>query len=56
VFLEAGRELTQGQGCESVLLAGADLALVFDEHDDCGFDTVDCAAVHDEAIAKIANS
>lgn len=55
VFLNAGRALTQVQGCESVLLAGTDLALVFRDGDNAGFATLDCAAVHAAAIATIAN-
>ena len=54
VFLRAGNELTRAQGCESIMLAGTDLALVFGKGFDPGFDTLDCAQVHAAAIAKDA--
>ena len=54
VFLRAGRFLAAEQGCESILLAGTDLALVFRKGDDPGFETLDCAAIHAEAIARSA--
>jgi len=54
VFMQAGRALTSTHGCESIMLAGTDLALVFDEGMDPGFDTLDCAQVHAEAIANAA--
>lgn len=56
VFLQAGRMLTTEQGCESILLAGTDLALVFNPGLDAGFATFDCAEVHAAAIAEIAMS
>ncbi len=56
VFLRAGAALTQSQGCESILLAGTDLALVFGQGIDAGFDTVDCAEAHAMAIADAAMS
>ena len=37
---------------EAVLLAGTDLSMVLNE-DDAGFPTIDCAAAHIKAIAKI---
>jgi hypothetical protein len=36
------------------MLAGTDLALVFEKGIDPGFDTVDCAEVHAGVIAKAA--
>ena len=54
VFLNAGATLTNQQGCEVIMLAGTDLALVFKEGDNPGFETLDCAALHAEAIATAA--
>jgi aspartate racemase len=54
VFLQAGAALAHGQGCEAILLAGTDLALVFKAGDDPGFETLDCAALHAAAIASAA--
>ncbi len=54
VFLRAGRLLTTQYGCEAVMLAGTDLALVFRDGFDAGFKTLDCAAVHADAIAEFA--
>ena len=56
VFLRAGAALARNQGCESILLAGTDLALVFGKGFDAGFDTVDCAEAHAMAIADAAMS
>ena len=52
VFLKAGTALTRDQGCEAILLAGTDLALVFKPGDNPDFNTLDCAAVHADAIAS----
>ena len=54
VFMRAGSVLTSTHGCESIMLAGTDLALVFEKGPDPGFDTVDCAAIHAAAIAEAA--
>ncbi len=54
VFLRAGRSLTRTYGCECILLAGTDLALVFKEGDNPGFETLDCAGLHAAAIAAAA--
>jgi aspartate racemase len=54
VFLGAGARLASEEGCEAILLAGTDLALVFKAGDDPGFKTVDCAALHAAKIAKLA--
>ncbi|ANH67396.1 aspartate/glutamate racemase family protein [Mitsuaria sp. 7] len=54
VFMRAGRSLTREHGCEAVLLAGTDLALVFGPDDDPGFPVLDCAAIHAAVIARTA--
>ena len=54
VFLRAGQTQTRQQGCEAVMLAGTDLALVFKDDDKPGFETLDCAALHAGAIATTA--
>jgi len=54
IFLHAGRTLTGTQGCESIMLAGTDLALVFQKDINVGFDTFDCAEAHASAIANAA--
>jgi aspartate racemase len=54
VFNRAGTSLTRTQGCESVLLAGIDLALVFGKGVQSGFDTLDCAETHARTIADVA--
>lgn len=54
VFMRAGNALTSTHGCESIMLAGTDLALVFQKGVDPGFDTLDCAEAHAAAIASLA--
>jgi len=54
VFMRAGMSLTRAHGCESVLLAGTDLALVFGKGFESGFNTLDCAEAHAKAIADVA--
>jgi aspartate racemase len=54
VFMRAGNALTSTHGCESIMLAGTDLALVFQSGFDPGFDTLDCAQIHAAAIADAA--
>jgi aspartate racemase len=54
VFMRAGNALTRTQGCESIMLAGTDLALVFARGADPGFVTLDCAEAHAAAIANLA--
>jgi aspartate racemase len=54
VFMRAGKALTSTHGCEAILLAGTDLALVFAKGVDPGFETLDCAQAHAAAIAKAA--
>lgn len=55
VFLRAGKSLVNEYGCESILLAGTDLALVFNKKFDPGFPLLDCAEVHAAAIAQCAS-
>jgi aspartate/glutamate racemase len=52
--MQAGKTLTSAYGCESILLAGTDLALVFRKNDNPGFDIFDCAEAHAAAIANAA--
>lgn len=54
VFMRASKVLTKELGCESVMLAGTDLALVFNSKSDLGFPVFDCAEVHAAAIAQCA--
>jgi aspartate racemase len=54
VFMRAGNALARTQGCESIMLAGTDLALVFAKGVDPGFVTLDCAEAHAAAIANLA--
>jgi aspartate racemase len=54
VFAKAGAALISAHGCESIMLAGTDLALVFPKGVDPGFDTLDCAETHAAAIANAA--
>jgi aspartate racemase len=54
VFMRAGSVLASEHGCESIMLAGTDLALVFPQGGNPGFDTLDCAGVHAAAIANAA--
>jgi aspartate racemase len=54
VFSRAGMSLTRTYGCESIMLAGTDLGLVFGKGVESGFDILDCAEAHAVAIAKAA--
>jgi len=54
VFMRTGQTLVNAYGCESVMLAGTDLALVFKKGQKVGFETFDCAEVHAAAIAEAA--
>ena len=54
VFLRAGATLTNQQGCEVIMLAGTDLALIFKDGDNPGFEILDCARLHAAAIATVA--
>jgi aspartate racemase len=53
IFHAASRRLITGQGAEAILLGGTDLALVFNEHT-TEFPLIDCAAIHADAIARLA--
>lgn len=53
VLVEAGRSLVSREGAEAVLLGGTDLVLVMDGPD-IDFPVVDCAGVHVEALALLA--
>jgi aspartate racemase len=44
-----GKSLCRDQGADVVLLAGTDLFLAFDGYD-CGFQTLDCADIHMDAL------
>lgn len=55
VFMRAGKTLTSEYGCESIMLAGTDLVLVFKKGQNFNFEIFDCAQAHTEAIAKVAN-
>jgi aspartate racemase len=54
VFMCAGTALTRTHGCESILLAGTDLALVFGKGTERGFEVLDCAEAHAAVIALAA--
>jgi aspartate racemase len=54
VFMRAGMSLARTEGCESIMLAGTDLALVFGKGVEPGFDILDCAEAHAVAIAEAA--
>ena len=49
--MRAGKSLTRTYGCEAIMLCGTDLALVFEEGDNPGFEALDCAGLHAAAIA-----
>ncbi len=53
IFYDAGQALTD-RGAETILLGGTDLFLAFDGQA-VGFETLDCAGVHIEAIARVAS-
>ena len=53
-FIEAGHALHEA-GAEVVLLAGTDLFLAFDGRD-CGVTTLDCAAIHVNALTVVSMS
>lgn len=55
VFLSTCRRLVDDQGAEVIMLGGTDLALVFDGLE-TDYPVIDCARLHIEAIAKIANA
>jgi aspartate racemase len=53
VFNSASARLLKEKGCEAIMLGGTDLALIFNE-ESCEFPLVDCAAIHVDAIARLA--
>lgn len=53
VFVDAGKALAD-QGAETILLGGTDLFLAFDGQA-VPFETLDCASVHIDAIARAAS-
>jgi len=55
IFNHASRKLLEENGAEAIMLGGTDLALVFSP-DDAPFPLVDCAAIHVDAIARLALS
>ena len=54
VFQSAGKALVEKQNCESIILAGTDLALVYTDDFDAGFCILDCAKLHAHEIVKWA--
>lgn len=56
VFNRAGVSLTRNHGCESIMLAGTELALVFGKGAEPAFNILDCAEVHAAAISESAMS
>jgi aspartate racemase len=55
VFAAVSRRLLEESGVEAIMLGGTDLALAFNERD-TEFPLIDCAAIHADAIAKLATS
>jgi aspartate racemase len=49
VFFSAGQQMCRDQGAEAVMLGGTDLFLAFQDQD-CGFEVIDCAGIHIDAI------
>jgi aspartate racemase len=49
VFFSSGLQQCREQGAEAVILGGTDLFLAFQDQD-CGFEVIDCAAIHIDAI------
>jgi aspartate racemase len=52
-FDRVSRKLLSENGAEAIMLGGTDLALVFSQQD-APFPLVDCAAIHVDAIARVA--
>lgn len=52
LLFSIGKDLCIKQGAEAVVLAGTDLFLAFDGYD-CGFDVVDSALVHIDALCGL---
>jgi aspartate racemase len=55
VFAAVSKRLLKESGVEAIMLGGTDLALVFNERD-TEFPLIDCAAIHADAIAKLAST
>ena len=55
VFNTVSRKLLKENGAEAIMLGGTDLALVFNQQDTT-FPLVDCAAIHVDAIVRLAIS
>jgi len=53
VFHTVSRKLLKEDGAEAIMLGGTDLALVFSQQDTV-FPLVDCAAMHVDAIVRLA--
>jgi aspartate racemase len=55
VFNTVSHKLLKENGAEAIMLGGTDLALVFSRQD-TAFPLVDCAAIHVDAIVRMAIS
>ena len=53
VFTAACQRLLNDTGVEAIMLGGTDLALVFNDQT-ADFPLVDCAAIHVDAVARLA--
>ncbi|UYN95050.1 MAG: aspartate/glutamate racemase family protein [Enhydrobacter sp.] len=54
IFLNVGRHLVRERGVEAIMLGGTDLFLAFAGHDP-GFQLVDCADIHIDAIYRLTS-
>ena len=55
IFYETSQRLLENCGAEAIMLGGTDLALAFTE-DTTDFPLVDCAAIHADAISRLATT
>jgi aspartate racemase len=55
VFNTVSQKLLKENGAEAIMLGGTDLALAFNQQD-AAFPLVDCAAIHVDAIVRLAIS
>jgi aspartate racemase len=55
VFNTVSRKLLKENAAEAIMLGGTDLALAFNQQD-AAFPLVDCAAIHVDAIVRLAIS
>jgi aspartate racemase len=53
VFDAASHRLLQDKGAQAILLGGTDLVLAYDERTS-DIPLIDCAAIHADAIARLA--